>query len=295
MVEVPLFNAILETSDAENMLSRLLLFHAFLILCIKCFPLSFVLRCSVLVAVSFLVSQEGVCNAGVRVCFSDDFEKQTLLFFGILHSILSSFTWNMEFYCMKTFPKVVLLKFTRQINDFNGSFKWLQYGWSVTWQACCISWFTSVVLRPLAARFPEILGELQELLYAAALCWMHEVFGPVFCNKICVILVFSMQNYGLGFGGLILFSKSTIRRICVLHGGSFQIFRGNFLTSALKSRYVYLRFLRSHFPTKLQLFSVLLKLVRKLDTCRLWKEAVITLLLHLFPSIWIFQLVFWSP
>ena len=131
MVEVPLFNAILETSDAENMLSRLLLFHAFLILCMKCFPLSFVLRCSVLVAVSFLVSQ-GVCNAGVRVCFSDDFEKQTLLFFGILHSILSSFTWNMEFFCMVTFPKFALLKFTGWIIDFKGSFSWLQYGWSVT-------------------------------------------------------------------------------------------------------------------------------------------------------------------
>ena len=77
MVEVPLFDAILKTSDAENMLSRLLLFHSFLILCMKCFPLSFILRCSALVAVSFLVSQERFCNVGVRVCFSDDFEKQT--------------------------------------------------------------------------------------------------------------------------------------------------------------------------------------------------------------------------
>ena len=50
----------------------------------------------------------------------------------------------MEFYCMKIFPEVALLKFTGWINDFKGSFKWLQYGWSVTWQACCFSSFTSV-------------------------------------------------------------------------------------------------------------------------------------------------------
>ena len=84
MVEVPLFSAILKTSDAENMLSRLL-FHAFLILCMKCFPLSFVLRCSVLVAVSFLVSQKRLfCNTGFRVLFRAFLGESDIAFFPYL-------------------------------------------------------------------------------------------------------------------------------------------------------------------------------------------------------------------
>ena len=51
-------NALLKASDAKILLGRLLLIHAFCILCMKCFHLSFVIRCSVLVAVSLLVSQE---------------------------------------------------------------------------------------------------------------------------------------------------------------------------------------------------------------------------------------------
>ena len=51
-------HALLKASDAKIMLGRLLLFHAFFILSMNCFHLSFVIRCSVLVAVSLLVSQE---------------------------------------------------------------------------------------------------------------------------------------------------------------------------------------------------------------------------------------------
>ena len=144
MVEVPLFNAILKTSDAENMLSRLLLFHTFLILCMKCFPLSFVLRCAVLVAVSFLVSQkrplwcrpQSASQGFLRSIRNSHFPAYSALYFHLEVVIWNFIAWKL--------PKVVLLKFTGQNNDFNGSFKWLQYGWSATWQACCISWFTSV-------------------------------------------------------------------------------------------------------------------------------------------------------
>ena len=51
-------NALLKASDAKIMLGRLLLFHAFCILSVNCFHLSFVIRCSVLVAISLLGSQE---------------------------------------------------------------------------------------------------------------------------------------------------------------------------------------------------------------------------------------------
>ena len=91
-------------------------------------------------------SRTTVCNSGFRLCFFRAFIRR------IRHSLfpasptlyfhLEFVIWN--FTAWKFFQRLALLKFTGWINDFKASFKWLQYGWSVTWQACCFSSFTSV-------------------------------------------------------------------------------------------------------------------------------------------------------
>ena len=163
----------------------------------------------------------------------------------------------MEFYCMKFLSEVALLKFTGWINDFKGSFKWLQYGWSVTWQACCFSSFTSVGCIHQPPAFQKSLHSSKNgssrLLYAH---WM--MFLDRFSVIIFVYFVFfscKTTTYELGFGDLVLFSKSKIQRICVSGGGTFQIFRGSFMMSDLNARYLFnCVFFRSLFPPKLQVF-----------------------------------------
>ena len=163
----------------------------------------------------------------------------------------------MEFYCMKFLSEVALLKFTGWINDFKGSFKWLQYGWSVTWQACCFSSFTSVGCIHQPPAFQKSLHSSKNgssrLLYAH---WM--MFLDRFSVIIFVYFVFlscKTTTYELGFGDLVLFSKSKIQRICVSGGCTFQIFRGSFMMSDLNARYLFnCVFFRSLFPPKLQVF-----------------------------------------
>ena len=82
MVEKRPSNALLKASDAKFILRRLVLFHAFCIFCMKCFHLSSVIRCSVLVAVSFLVSQKRLfCNTGFRVLFRDFWGESDIAIF----------------------------------------------------------------------------------------------------------------------------------------------------------------------------------------------------------------------
>ena len=187
---------------------------------------------------------------------------------------------------MKIFPEVALLKFTGWINDFKGSFKWLQYGWSVTWQACCFSSFTSVGCIHQLPAFRKSLRSSRNgssrLLYAH---WM--MFLDRFSVIIFVYFVFlscKTTTYELGLGDLVLFPKSTIQRICVSSGCTFQIFRGKFYDCWLNARYLFncVFSFGVIFHRNYRCFCGLLELVRKTDYCEPWKEAGITLLLHFF-------------
>ena len=161
----------------------------------------------------------------------------------------------MEFYCMKIFPEVALLKFTGWIDDFKGSFKWLQYGWSVTWQACCFSSFTSVGCIHQLPAFQKSLHSSRNgssrLLYPH---WMMFLDRFSVINFVYfVFLSCKISTYELGFGDLVLFSRSKIQRICVSGGCTFLIFRGSFMMSDLNARYLFnCVFFRSLFPPKLQ-------------------------------------------
>ena len=103
----------------------------------------------------------------------------------------------MEFFCMVTFPKFALFKFTGWIIDFKGSFSWLQYGWSVTWQACCISWFTSLVLHPQVFQtvwLAELYGLLGGLQNAESAAYRFIFFhGFYTLHMTCFWLLFLMR------------------------------------------------------------------------------------------------------
>ena len=75
MVEKRPSNALLKASDAKIILRRLVLFQAFCIFCMKCFHLPFVIWCSALVAVSFLVSQKRLFVMQASECFLGHFEE----------------------------------------------------------------------------------------------------------------------------------------------------------------------------------------------------------------------------
>ena len=133
----------------------------------------------------------------------------------------------MEFDCMKIFPEVALLKFTGWINDFKGSFKWLQYGWSVTWQACCFSSFTSVGCIHQLPAFQKSLHSSRNgssrLLYSLWMMFLDR-FSVINFVYFFVFLSCRTRTYELGCGHFVLFSKSKIQRICVSGGCTSQIF-----------------------------------------------------------------------
>ena len=163
----------------------------------------------------------------------------------------------MEFYCMKFLSEVALLKFTGWINDFKGSFKWLQYGWSVTWQACCFSSFTSVGCIHQLPAFQKFLHSSRNgssrLLYAH---WM--VFLDRFPLIIFVYFVFFfVQNYNLRVGLRWLsplFKIQNTENMCI---------RWRYLSNFREVLWclIWMRhfcliafFFRSHFSPKLQVF-----------------------------------------
>ena len=103
-----------------------------------------------------------------------------------------------------------------------------------------------------------------------------------------------MQIYGLRFGCLILFSKSTIQRICELDGFSFQIFRGKFYDVWFEIEIpVHLRFFFGViFHQNYRFYCGLLKLLPKPGNCRLWKDAGLTLVLRFFSAYAFFNFFF---
>ena len=102
-------NALLKASDAKILLGRLLLIHEFCILCMKCFHLSFVIRCSVLVAVSLLVSQERLFVMQASDCaFQGIFRRIRPILFpasSTLYFHLEFVIWN--FIAWKFFQKLL--------------------------------------------------------------------------------------------------------------------------------------------------------------------------------------------
>ena len=107
MVKKRLSNALLKASDAKIMLGRLL-FHAFCIVCVNFFHLSFVIRCSVLVAVSLLVSQERLFVMQASDCFSGHFRRIRHSLFpasSTLYFHLEFVIWN--FIAWKVFQKLL--------------------------------------------------------------------------------------------------------------------------------------------------------------------------------------------
>ena len=93
------------------------------------------------------------------------------------------------------------------------------------------------------------------LLYAQWMMYLDRFSVIIFAY---FLFFFSCKTttYELGFGDLVLFPKSTIQRICVSSGCTFQIFRGKFYDCWSEFRDICLIafFFRSLFSPKLQVF-----------------------------------------
>ena len=229
MVELPLSNALLKASDSKNMIrSGLVLFHAFCFLCMKYFHLSFVMICSVLVAVSLLVSQKRLFLMQAsqivlgRSRESRFFASSTLYkeYFDLLVAI-----WNIKFKLFKKFcfsSLLVRLMTSRAYSngcntgDLRISRRIAFHG---LFQLCCIH-------QQLA--FQKSLHRSRNRSWRPFYAQCMKFCDRFFVIKFAFFCFFFMQIYGLRFGCLILFSKSTVQRICELDGCSFQIFRGKF-------------------------------------------------------------------
>ena len=283
-------NALLKASDAKIMLRRLLMFHAFCILCMKCFHLSFVIRCSVLVAVSLLVSQERLFVMQASDCAFQGifrrirhslFSASSTLYFHLEFVIWNFIAWN--FFQKLLYSSLLLGLLTSRAHS-----NWLQYGWSVTWPACCFSSFTSVGCIHQLPAFQKSLHSSRNgssrLLYAHWMMFLDR-FSVINSVYFLVFLSCKTTTYELGCGHFVLFSKSKIQRICVSGGCTSQIF-AEVLWCLIWMRDICLIafFFGVFFHQNYRCFCGLLKLVRRTDCCEPWKEAGITLLLHFFSA-----------
>ena len=209
------------------MLSRLLLFHAFCILCMKCLHLWFVMRCSVLVAVSVLVSEkrlfvmhvsESSVQRIVRRSRHSFFQASSNLYFHFSFVIWRFIAWKLFQKLFYSCLLVGLLTSRAHSNSCNTDDLWLSrlVSFLDLLPLCCIHQQPASLKSLHRSR-----NGSSRPFYAQCMKCLNRFFVTKFA-------FFFMQNYGLDFGGLILFSTSTILRVCVLGGCSFQIFRGKF-------------------------------------------------------------------
>ena len=181
----------------------------------------------------------------------------------------------MEFYCMKIFPEVALLKFTGWINDFKGSFKWLHYGWSVTWQACCFSSFTSVGCIHQLPAFQKSLRSSRNgssrLFYAH---WMMFLDRFSVISFVYFLFFFGAELEPTSWAAATLSSfQSPKYREYVYQMDVPSNFRGSFMMSDLNARYLFnCVFFGVFFYQNYRCFCGLLKLVRRTDYCEPWKK-----------------------
>ena len=254
-------NALLKASDAKILLGRLLLFHAFCILFMNCFHLSFVIRCSVLVAISLLVSQERLFVMQASDCaFQGIFRRirhslfpaSSTLYFHLEYVIWNFIAWELFQKLLYSSLVVGLMTSRAHSNGCNTGDLWL--GRLVAFHDLLPS--VASTSCPLSRSSCTVAGTALRGCFMRS---MNDLFGPVFCNYFCIFFCFFfVQNYNLRVGFRRLsppFKVRNLENMCIRWMYLSNIPREVlWLLIWMRDICLIAFFFRSHISPKLQLF-----------------------------------------